>query len=148
MRDSNPEYFKQYYLQQAQQKGGHLAAFHGGMVQRGHGLGAIFKGLYRWAIPHFHSGMKTVGQRALKEGMGVAQDILNGQTLGDSVRNRGRKAIGALTTQNTSQTQNGGGQKPIKRKRKQKPVSRAPAKKRKTSPGKKSNNQLNSYFDY
>lgn len=142
MRKSDPEYFKQYYLKQAEQKGGHLPAFHGAVVQRGYGLGAIFKGLYRWAIPHLHSGMKAVGQRALKEGMGVADDVLNGQSLGDSLMERGKKAIGSLTTPSV---QNGKGRKPIKRKANTKPASRTPAKKRKTSPTK--NNQLNKYFD-
>ena len=73
MRESKPEYFKDYFIQQAQQKGGHLPAFHGGHVQRGYGLGSFLKGLYRWAIPHLSSGAKKVGHHVLKEGLGVAQ---------------------------------------------------------------------------
>ena len=92
--------------------------------------------------------MKAVGQRALKEGLGVDQDVLNGQKLGDSVMKRGKKAIGSLTTQNASQAQKGGGRKPIKRKAKPKSATRAPVKRRKTSPPKKNprSNQFNNFF--
>ena len=144
MRESNPEFYKNYYRNQSQQKGGHLAAFHGGLTQRGHGLGSIFRGLYRWAIPHIHSGMKAVGQRALTEGLGVAQDVMNGERMSDSVKKRGKKAIDSLTTQNAAQS--GEGKKPIKRKAKAKTVSRAPAKKRKTSPSERKHPHEN-YFD-
>ena len=135
MRQQNVEYFKNYYVNQAQQKGGHLNAFHGARNQHGYGLGFIFKGLYRWAIPHVQSGMKALGRKALKESVGVAQDVLNGERLGDSVVKRGKKAIGSLTSQNA--TQAGNGKKTTKRKAKPKSASRAPAKRRKTSPAKK-----------
>ena len=132
MRESKADYFKNYYLNQAQQKGGHLTVFHGGRNQRGYGLGSIFRGLYRWAIPHVQSGLKAIGQRALKEGVGVAQDVLDGQNVTDSVVNRGKKAIGSLTSQDA--TQQGSGKKAIKRKAPAKTASRAPAKRQKTSP--------------
>lgn len=147
MRESDPEYFKNYYLHQAQQKGGHLPAFRGGAVQRGYGLGSVFRGLYRWAIPHLRSGIKAVGQHALKEDVGVAQDVLNGENLGDSLTKRGKKAIGALTAQNASQPQSGGGRKPVKRKAPAKRVSRASTKRRKTTFPKNSRNNLNNFFN-
>jgi hypothetical protein len=145
MREHNAEYFRNYYVNQAQQKGGNLAAFHGARNQRGYGIGSIFRGLYRWAIPHLYSGIKAVGQRALKEGVGVAQDVLNGEKLGDSVVKRGKKAIGSLTSQNASQK--GAGRKATKRKAKAKSVSRASTKRRKTSPAKTTNNSpFNQFF--
>ena len=141
MREHNAEYFKNYYLNQAQQKGGHLVAFHGARNQRGYGLGGIFRGLYRWAIPH----LQSVGQRALKEGVGVAQDVLNGEKLGDSVLKRGEKVIGSMASQNASQK--GAGQKGRKRKAQTKSVSRAPTKRRKTSPAKKADKSpFNQFF--
>ena len=131
MRESNPEAFKDYYLKQAQQKGGHLPAFNGAIMQRGYGLGSFLKGLYRWAVPHLHSGVKALGKQALKEGVGVAQDVINGESVSDSLMKRGRKAIGSNESQNASQA--GAGKKPKKRKPKAKPISRPSAKKRKTS---------------
>ena len=143
MKDSNPEYFKNYYHQQAQQKGGHLPSFHGGMVQHGYGLGSFLKGIYRWAVPHISSGIKTVGRHALKQGVGVAQDVLDGESIGDSLTHRGKKAIGSLISQNA--TQKGGGKKRIKRKAPTKRTSRSSTKKRKTSQPKKQDFQ--NYFD-
>ena len=143
MRKSNPDYFKTYFLHQAQQKGGQLPAFHGGMVQRGYGLGSFLKGLYRWAVPHLNSGLKTVGKHALKEGLGVAQDVLNGEAVGDSLTKRGKKAINSLTSQNAPQ--GGGGRKGIKRKKSAKAVSRPSTKKQKTSTSKES--EFNRFFE-
>jgi len=145
MRESKPEYFKNYYLQQVQQKGGHLPAFRGGRVQHGYGLGSFLKGLYRWAVPHISSGLKTAGQHALKQSIGVAQDVLNGETIGDSLVKRGKKAIGSLTSQNASRAQKGGGRKPIKRKAPAKRVSRPSTKKRKTSKPKQQ--EFHQFFD-
>jgi len=132
MRESNPEYFKNYYIQQSQQKGGHLPAFHGGRVQSGYGLGSILKGIYRWAVPH----LKTVGKTVVTEGLGVAQDALNGEKIGEALQKRGGKVLTSLATQNASQQQKGDGRKAIKRKAPTKKISRTPAKKRKTSPPK------------
>ena len=93
MPGSNLEYYKNYYTHQAQQKGGNLSAFHGGRVQQGYGLGSMLKGLFRWAVPHLTSGAKAVGRQALKEGLGVTQDVMNGQSVGNSVRKRGQEAV-------------------------------------------------------
>ena len=133
MRESNPEAFKDYYLKQAQQKGGHLPAFNGAIMQRGYGLGSFLKGLYRWAVPHLHSGVKALGKQALKEGVGVAQDVLNGESVGDSLMKRGKKAIGSISNDTQNAPQAGGEKKTKKRKSKAKPISRPSAKKRKTS---------------
>lgn len=132
MRESNPEYFKKYYIEQTQQKGGHLPVFQGGRVQHGYGLGSILKGIYRWVVPH----LKSVGQYALREGLGVAQDTLSGEKVGDSLKRRGGKALNDLANQNALQRQKGDGRKGLKRKRSTKNVSRTSTKKRKTSPPK------------
>ena len=52
----NPMFYEQYCVDQAMQKGGNLRAFHRARFQWGYGLGSIFKGLFRWAMPHFQQG--------------------------------------------------------------------------------------------
>ena len=72
----NHKLSEEYYLNQAKQKGGNLPAFHGAQFQRGYGLGSIFKGLFRWAMPHLQQGAKVLGKKALQTGFQVAQDVL------------------------------------------------------------------------
>ena len=62
----NHKLYEQYYLDQAKQKGGNLPAFHGTRFQRGYGLSSIFKGLFRWAVPHLQHGAKMLGKKALQ----------------------------------------------------------------------------------
>ena len=49
--------------------GGGLPAFLGPTLQRGHGIGGIFKGLARSFAPVLKRGITAVGKRALKTGM-------------------------------------------------------------------------------
>lgn len=72
---------EQYYLNQARQKGGRLPAFHGARFQRGYGLGAIFIGLFHWAMPHLKKGAKVLGKKALQTSLNVAQDVLGEEHL-------------------------------------------------------------------
>jgi hypothetical protein len=45
-------------------------------VQRGHGIGSFFKGLFRFVKPLLFSGAKTVGKEALKMGANILSDIV------------------------------------------------------------------------
>ena len=76
----------------AHQCGGNLPAFHGVRVQRGYGLGALLKGLFRAAVPLLKQGAKTVGRTALKTGAQVASDVLQGQNIKSSLKTRGSQA--------------------------------------------------------
>ena len=95
----NHKLYEEYYLNQAKQKGGNLPAFHGARYRRGYGLGSIFKGLFRWAVPHLKQGAKMLGKKALQTGVNVAQDVLAGENLKTAVTTQGKKALG-LTSQN------------------------------------------------
>ena len=64
----NHKLYEQYYLDQAKQKGGNLPAFRGAQSQRGYGLGSIFRGLFRWAVPHLRQGAKVLGKKAIQTG--------------------------------------------------------------------------------
>ena len=55
---SDGQYFQDYYLRQA----GHgYRVYAGGRFQIGHGLGSIFGGLFKAAMPLLKSGAKTLG---------------------------------------------------------------------------------------
>ena len=102
--------YEEYYLNQAKQKGGNLPAFHASRFQLGHGLGSIFKGLFRWATPHLQQGAKVPGKKALQTGVQFAQDVLDGDHVNTALAKRSREAIGELVPQT------GSGWKSTKRK--------------------------------
>ena len=106
----NIKLYEDYYLNQAKQKGGNLPAFHGSRFQQGYGLGSIFKGLFRWAMPHLQQGAKVLGKKALQTGAQVAQDVLAGDHVNTALAKRSREAIGDLVSQA------GSGQSSTKRK--------------------------------
>ena len=110
----NHKLYEEYYLNQAKQKGGNLPAFRGSRFQQGYGLGSIFKGLFRWAMPHLQQGAKVLGTKALQTGVQVAQDVLDGDDVKTAVSKRAKQALGDMTSQNSSQS--GSGRKGTKRK--------------------------------
>ena len=95
----NHKLYEQYYVDQAKQKGGNLPAFRGSRFQQGYGLGSIFKGLFRWAMPHLQQGAKVLGKKALQTGVQVAQDVLEGNNVNTALAKRSREAIGGLVPQ-------------------------------------------------
>ena len=106
----NHKLCEQYYVDQARQKGGNLPASHGSRFEQGYGLGSIFKGLFRWAMPHLQQGAKVIGKQALQTGVQVAQDVLEGNKVNIALAKRSREAICELAPQA------GGGRKSTKRK--------------------------------
>ena len=109
----NHKLYEQYYVNQAKQKGGSLPAFHGARFQHGYGLGSIFRGLFRWAMPHLQQGAKVIGKKALQTGVNVVQDVLDGDNIKTAVHKRTKQALG-LPSQNSLQGQSGAGKKAIK----------------------------------
>ena len=95
----NHKLYEQYFVDQAKQKGGNLPAFHGARFQQGYGLGSIFKGLFRWAMPHLQQGAKVLGKKALQTGAQVAQDVLKGSNVNTALAKRSKEAIGRLVPQ-------------------------------------------------
>ena len=132
----NHKLYQQYYVDQAKQKVGNLPAFHGTRFQRGYVLGSIFKGLFRWAMPHLQQGAKVIGRKALQTGVNIAQDVLDGDNIKKAISKQAKQAFG-LPAQNSLQGQSGAGKKSIKRKAKGAKVTSPPAKKAKTSPQQK-----------
>ena len=65
----------------ARQTGGALPYFVGARYQRGHGLGSLFGGLLRSAMPLINRGVVALGRGALKTGVRIADDVLSGQDM-------------------------------------------------------------------
>lgn len=86
---ANRDTYENYYALQA---GSGLPIFVGG-VQRGHGIGSILSGLVRSAAPVLKNIGKKVGGKLLRTGLGVASDMLDGQSFKDSARKRVSGAI-------------------------------------------------------
>jgi len=68
---TNNKFYDDYYLRQVG-RGGHYYA--GVKRQKGHGLGNIFKGVVRSAMPVIKEGAKQVGKKALKAGIQMLSD--------------------------------------------------------------------------
>ena len=70
--------YNEYYACQA---GGALPYFAGAQYQRGHGLGTLFGGLLRGAMPLIKRGAVAFGRGALKSGVRIADDVMSGQII-------------------------------------------------------------------
>ena len=127
------ELYEKYYTNQA---GGTLATFHGTRIQRGYGLGGILRGMFNWLLPHAKTAAKTIGNEALRTGVGVTQDVMQGQDFQSSIKSRAANSVRGLAKRaaiNGDQSQTGGGQKAIKRKTSDTSVSSPAAKRKKTT---------------
>jgi hypothetical protein len=70
--------YHDYYIHQA---GKGYLMFAGRRYQRGHGLGSIFGGLFKAAMPLLKKGAKTLGREALKTGLNIAGDVVQGRNI-------------------------------------------------------------------
>ena len=134
----NVKQLTDHYLRQ--QHGGNIVGFRGARIQRGYGIGGIFKSLARIAIPLFKRGAKAVGKRALQAATEVGQDVLEGKNVIESAKSRGKQAAGDVAKAAANKVIVGRDRKKgIKRAATEKTVIRAPTKKLKTS------NKLDNY---
>ena len=77
--------YNDYYARQA---GGALPYFAGAQYQRGHGLGSLFGGLLRSAMPLIKRGAVALGKGALKTGVRIADDVMSGQRIKRATKRR------------------------------------------------------------
>ena len=87
-RDSRSRAYEDYYVRQV---GEGLPVFVGARVQRGHGLGSLFGGLIRSAMPLIKRGALALGKGALETGLGVAGDVLSGQSIKSSRKDASKR---------------------------------------------------------
>ena len=95
-----------------------IAPFSGARYQRGHGLGSVFKGLWRTAIPLLKGPVMRAGAR-------LAGDVLRGKNMKQALKNRVApfvgdlmQAVGARAPAARSTTT--AGRSPVARRRKRK----------------------------
>jgi len=118
--DASRHMYEDYYSRQV---GGEIPVFVGSRYQRGHGLGSVLKGIFhRFVIPFFRAHGKTLARSALKTGVDVAEDVLEGRTLKESAKHRIPEGIKrtarTLISQSGSGTRRrGGGRKSGTRRR-------------------------------
>ena len=77
--------YENYYVGQVGR--GH-PVFTGARTQRGYGLGGILGGLFRSAMPLIKRGAKALGREALRTGVGIAQDALDGKNVKKAAKSR------------------------------------------------------------
>jgi len=108
--------YEDYYTGQV---GGEIPVFRGAKHQRGHGLGSIISGLFRRVvlpllknegktlIPFLKNNKKTLIKNALKTGMEVADDVLEGKSMKESAKKRVLSGIKRTADQVNWQTGSG-----------------------------------------
>jgi hypothetical protein len=77
--------YHDYYIHQA---GTGYPVFAGRRYQRGHGLGSIFGGLFKAAMPLLKQGAKNLKREALKTGLNIAGDVVQGRNIKQAAKSR------------------------------------------------------------
>ena len=109
--DASRDLYEEYY---ARQNGGEIPVFAGSRFQRGHGLGSILGGFFRrLVLPFFKTNAKGMLANAVKTGLEVADDVLEGQSFKESTKKR--VPAGIKRTVKNINWQSGSGVKRVKR---------------------------------
>jgi hypothetical protein len=112
--DASRAMYEDYY---SRQNGGEMPVFTGARTQRGHGLGNILSGLFRKIFPFIKQNAKMVGTRALKTGMEIADDVLEGRSFKDSLTTRVPRGIKRMASDVKWQTGSGVRRRKVAKKR-------------------------------
>jgi len=84
--DASRNLYCDYY---SRQSGGKMPVFSGARIQRGHGLGSILGGFFRrLVLPFVTNNARNVLMNAVKTGMEVADDVLEGRSFKESAKRR------------------------------------------------------------
>ena len=71
--------------------GGSLPGFQGARMQRGFGLGSLFRGFYCTALPFAKPGAKLLGTTLPDTGANVTKDVSKDKIFGNQLKNRESK---------------------------------------------------------
>lgn len=88
--DASKLAYENYYSNQA---GSGMPIFVGSKNQRGHGFGSLLSGLFKTVAPILKSGLSKLGKHAASTGISIAGDVLRGQDIKDSAKNRALEGI-------------------------------------------------------
>lgn len=106
--DATKHLYESYYLDQ---HGRGLPVFSGSRRQKGHGLGSILGGLFRSALPMLKRGLASFGRHALKTGLDIANDVVEGDGFKTSARRRIPEGIKRFATAQNIIPQRGRGRR-------------------------------------
>ena len=112
---SHDQYVEYYTRQQQPQIGGEIPAFIGAPRQRGYGIGSVLSGLFRRVMPFLRANARNFATNAIKTGLHVADDVIRGQKIGESVKRRVPEGI--KTAAQNILWQTGDGVQVVRRKR-------------------------------
>ena len=70
-----------------------MKPFRGPAMQKGYGLGGLFKGLARSFAPALKKGLISAGKKALKTGVAVLNDVAEGKNIKESVKQRAKQSL-------------------------------------------------------
>ena len=93
--------------------------FAGRRYQRRYGLGSICGGLFKAALPLLKKGAKTLGREALKTGLNIGEDVVQGRNIKQAAESR-LKSTGENLLQKAMDTVGPPGQRVIKEPAKRK----------------------------
>lgn len=87
------------------QGGGGLSYFAGGRQQNGAGIGTLFRGLAKSLIPlassfgrrMLKSTVRSVKKQAAKSFQNIGSDVLQGRSIGESMKARGKETLQAVS---------------------------------------------------
>lgn len=114
------------------QNGNGLPVFQGTRLQKGRGLGSIFSGLARVAIPLLKNTARHGAKEALRAGINVARDLSEGKSLKKSIKSRGIEAVKKTAKRTLEGYQKGSGKR-IKHRHKGKSTTNPQTKIRRAS---------------
>jgi hypothetical protein len=93
--------------------GGASAVFRGAPLQRGMGVGAVFRSLLRFLMPLGREAAVAIGRQGLETGVRTLNDALEGRNLREAALEHGRagakQLLNSAKSRIISQTQSGGG---------------------------------------
>ena len=82
---SEDYYYAQPFPEESSlQRGGNVPFYRGPVLQRGYGIGSIFKSVARSVMP----SLKEIGKSALTTGLEVLQDVAKGQNIKTTAKKR------------------------------------------------------------
>lgn len=128
------------HFNRSAQSGGSIPYFVGGRQQTGAGIGSLFRGLAKTLIPLasnigrrlVKSTARSVKKQAVKSLQNIGSDILQGRSIGESMKSRGKETLRAVTKDvfnanfNTSRRQSRKRRQPVKSKQSSKRQKRSP----------------------
>ena len=75
--------YEEYYLNQCRHG---MPVFYGARIQRRHGIGSIFSGLFQRIFPVLKRVAPIIGKKALQTGIEIVSNVAAGQSLKESAK--------------------------------------------------------------